>query len=120
ILRPPEHLSPEAFRFEWIFTKQNLSQPARDVMAERSIDDGFNHFRRRVRFANPFHSIVRAHPHQHNILRTGRLFLHARHTQDLANDLLDAHRRSIDTWFDTEKPKVCWMQRSDKDLTTIG
>src|SRR6185295_6201959 len=70
---------------------QNLPQPAGDVVAERRVDDRLHDLRRRIRFADPFETVVGADSHQHNVLTTSSLSHDRLTTQNLADDFSDLH-----------------------------
>ena len=73
IHRATVHLLPEPLRLERVLTHQDLAQAAGDGMAVRRVNDGLDHFRRRVCFADAFQPIVGAHADQHDVLTTGGL-----------------------------------------------
>lgn len=85
------HLLPQPFVLERVLADEQVPQPAGDVVAERSVDDGLDHFRRRIRFADPFEAVIRANANQDRILAGGGLGDDVGNAENLANDFSDLH-----------------------------
>ena len=93
--RAAVHLLPQPLGFQRVFAQEHLAQPAGDVVAEGSIDDGFDHFGLRIRFANPFQPVVGTNAHKHCILAAGGFVLDVRDAEELADDFGDFHDTSL-------------------------
>ena len=88
---PVVHFLPQPVGLERVLADEQLPQPAGNVVAERSIDDGLDDFGGRVRFADPLQSVVGAHAHEDGILATGSLLSHFADAENLTDHMGDFH-----------------------------
>src|SRR5262249_4104269 len=91
VLGAPIHFLPESLGLERVFAEENLAEAAGDVVAERGVDDGFDHFGRSVGLADSLEAVMGGHAHEYDVLAAGRFLFDRSDAQDLANDSFDLH-----------------------------